>query len=139
MTETTDISWAEGLTEKQRRFCEAYSSNGGNAMDAAREAGYKAPKQQGAENLEKPVIRSALEKMREKTTNAAIATREERQSFWTSAMRSTDNDMTTRLKASELLGKSQADFVDRREITGANGDPLRILLDEISGKSIGPK
>ena len=122
MTGASD--WHDGLTERQRRFCEAYSSNGGNALDAARQAGYKAAKQQGAENMEKPVIRVALEKLRLATTNAAIMTRQERQAFWTLVARSKDQDMKDRLKASELLGKSQGDFINRTEITGANGGPV---------------
>jgi phage terminase small subunit len=124
MIETSD-NWAEGLTEKQRRFCEAYSSNGGNALDAARQAGYKKPDPEGARALGNARIKAALEKMREKTTNAAIATREERQAMWTELMRSKEIDTKDRLKASELLGKSQADFIERKEITGANGAPLQ--------------
>jgi phage terminase small subunit len=125
MSETIDTSWAEGLTEKQRRFCEAYSSNGGNAVDAARTAGYGKPHPQGVQNLQKPTIASALEKLRASTTSAAIATREERQAMWTELMRSQEIDIKDRLKASELLGKSQADFIERKEITGANGAPLQ--------------
>jgi phage terminase small subunit len=73
--------WHEGLTELQRRFCEVYAANGGNAMAAASEAGYRKPRQQGSENLEKPGIIAALSRLREATTSAAIATREERQSL----------------------------------------------------------
>ena len=116
--------WADGLTERQRRFCEAYSSNGGNALDAARQAGYKKPDPQGAENLGKPSIKAAIEKLRLATTSAAIMTRQERQAFWTLVARSKDEDMKDRLKASELLGKSQGDFISRTEITGANGGPI---------------
>jgi phage terminase small subunit len=122
MTGASD--WAEGLTERQRRFCEAYASNGGNAFDAARKAGYKAAKQQGAANMEIPVIKAAIEKLRLATTSAAIMTRQERQAFWTQVARSKDQDMKDRLKASELLGKSQGDFINRTEITGANGGPV---------------
>ena len=118
------MSWFEGLTERQRKFCEAYSANGGNALAAARDAGYKQPVPQSAENLENPKIRAALEKLRTETTSSAIATREERQSFWTQAMRDEARELKDRLKASELLGKSQADFIDRKEITGKDGAPL---------------
>ena len=122
MTGTSD--WHEGLTERQRRFCEAYSSNGGNALDAARKAGYKRPDPQGAENLGKPSIKAAIEKLRTATTSAAIMTREQRQEFWTQVARSKDQDMKDRLKASELLGRSQGDFISRTEITGASGGPI---------------
>lgn len=54
--------------------------------------------------------------MRKETTSKAIATREDRQSFWTEVMRDKLEKMVDRLRASELLGKSQADFVDRMEV-----------------------
>ena len=116
--------WFEGLTEKQRRFCEAFSANGGNALDAARIAGYKKPHPEGARLLQKATICSALEKLRESTTKSSIATREERQEFWTKTMKSDDLSMSDRLRASELLGKSQTDFVERKELTGKDGAPL---------------
>ena len=105
--------WHDGLTEKQRRFCEIYSSNGGNAMDAARKSGYKQPQIQGFENLEKPTIVDALEKLRESTTNSAILTREQRQQLWSEVALDGTIDISARLRASELLGKSQADFTDK--------------------------
>lgn len=112
-------TWHAGLTEKQRRFCEVYAENGGNALAAARAAGYKKPDPQGAENLGKPRIVAALEALREATTSKAIATREERQTFWTSILRGEmpDAEMKDRLKASELLGRSQADFIERVDAT----------------------
>lgn len=128
----TDKQWHHGLTEKQRRFCEAYVANGGNAMGAAKEAGYKKPQQQSYENLEKPSIRAALEALRLSQTNAAIATREERQSFWTTIMRDKEEQTKDRLKAAELLGKSQADFIERMDHTNSDGS-LRPVLIEING------
>ena len=75
--------------------------------------------------LENAVIRTALELLRQETTNAAIATREERQSFWTSVIRDGDEDMRNRLKASELLGRSQTDFVERVDAT------TRIVVEHV--------
>jgi phage terminase small subunit len=69
-----------------------------------------------------------LEKMRRSTTNAAIASREERQSFWSSVLRDQNIDMKDRLKASDLLGKSQADFITRTEVSGPAGGPIKIDL-----------
>lgn len=45
-----------------------------------------------------------------------IATRLERQEFWTSVLRSEDESMKDRLKAAELLGKSEGDFLERIEM-----------------------
>jgi phage terminase small subunit len=111
MTQATQ--WHDGLTEKQRSFVEAFSSNGGNAYAAARAAGYRTPKQQGYENLEKPVISRAIELLRMETTNAAIMSREERQAWWSQIMNDKTKPVMTRLRASELLGRAQGDFVQR--------------------------
>ncbi len=42
-----------------------------------------------------------------------IATRQDRQDFWTTVMHDEDQKMTDRLRAAELLGKSEADFTDK--------------------------
>jgi hypothetical protein len=54
-----------------------------------------------------------------------IATRKERQEFWTKTMNTKSNGLLLRLKASELLGKSEADFTDRLLIA----KPLLIIKD----------
>lgn len=118
-------AWHDGLTERQRKFCEAYAQNGGNALAAARAAGYKKPKYQGSENLEKPGIIDALEALRQATTSAAIATRYERQSFWSTVLRNGAEETKDRLKASELLGRSQADFIERVE------GNIRIVVEHV--------
>jgi phage terminase small subunit len=119
------MAWYDGLTERQRRFCEAYSANGGNALGAAREAGYKRPHPQGALNIQNDTVKKALDLLRQEATSAAIATREERQSFWTTVLRDAEEDMRNRLKASELLGKSQVDFIERVDAT------TRIIVEHV--------
>lgn len=124
--------WHRGLTEKQRRFCEAYAANGGNATDAARQAGYAKPVQQGPRLLGNVGVQQALEALRQETTSQAIADREERQAFWTSIMRGEPTrdgeapQIKDRIKAAELLGKSQGDFIERRELTGSGGGAVQI-------------
>lgn len=121
--------WWQGLTEKQRRFVEAFAANGGNGMDAARQAGYSRPKQEGARVLENAGIQAAIERLRLSQTNAAIATREERQAFWTALLRGEEPcEYRDRLKASELLGKCQGDFLERRELSWPGGVPLLVQV-----------
>lgn len=141
------------LTAKQRAFAEHYAASA-NATEAARLAGYKGSENQlgvqGSENLRNPKIVDYLEGLTQPASVGRIATAQERQEFWTAVMRGTmtvvvkgkngqteeyeqSADMAVRLKASELLGKSQADFVERREVSGPNGSPLDIrggLSDE---------
>jgi phage terminase small subunit len=111
------------LTAKQRRFVEAYD---GNARKAAIAAGYseKTADAIGRENLRKPTILAAIKSRETIRSTPLIASRAERQQFWSSVMRDKDQQMRDRLKAAELLGKSEADFVERQEITGRDGAPL---------------
>ena len=111
------------LTVKQQAFVEAYC---GNATEAALQAGYS-PKTAafiGAENLKKPKINVAIKEREDKRLSPLIAKREERQEFWTSMMRDKTRKDDIRLKASELLAKSEGDFLDRAELSGPNGSPL---------------
>ncbi len=115
---------SERFTLKQQRFVGAYN---GNATEAARKAGYRQPRQMGAENLSKPYIRDAVQARESKTCDALIATREQRQEFWTNIMDDDEMEMRDRLRASELLGKSQADFLDRHEHAVVDG--VRFSID----------
>ena len=112
--------WYKGLTEKQRRFCEFYSASG-NALQSAKKAGYKQSHVVGIENLAKPSIKAALETLRAGTTLAAIASREERQTLLSSLMRDAKLTPSERMKAIEILGRAQGDFIDRHELK-ASGD-----------------
>ena len=115
------------LTAKQKKFVEAYC---GNATDAARQAGYKQPEAIGFENLRKPQIKAAIETRDAGSKKKRIASREDRQNFWTKIMEDENGDMKDRLRASELLGKSNADFIERREskhsFIGSDGKPLNL-------------
>ena len=129
------MGYSEKLTSRQQAFVEHYAACG-NATEAARRAGYKKPRSVGSENLTKPGIQAALSAITSKVASARIATAQERQEFWTGVMRGVDVykphtktvaeptdqapnqpppepeiEMKDRLKASELLGKSQRDFV----------------------------
>jgi hypothetical protein len=108
-------------TEKQRRFVEAYMGEAaGNATEAASLAGYagnrKTLEAVGRENLAKPRIAQMI--LQAQQSDPLIATREDRQRFWTRVMMGLEPDvrMADRLKASELLGKASADFIERHEV-----------------------
>lgn len=111
------------LTAKQRRFIDAYDGNGTQAAIAA---GYspKTARAIAKENLTKPHILAEIKSRETVRCTPLIASRAERQQFWSSVMRDVDQQMRDRLKAAELLGKSEADFVERQEITGRDGAPL---------------
>lgn len=110
------------LTPKQQAFVDAYAGNGTSAARAAGYAGDDATLATTASRLlKKAEVRAALDKRVAVVEQAKadvvaaagrIATRVERQAFWTQVMCDVKADLRERLKASELLGRSFADFTD---------------------------
>lgn len=121
------------LSERERRFVDAYMGPAyGNASEACRLAGYsiKAATVQGARMLAKASIQSAIaERVKADPT---IATRDERQRLWSDIAFGrgvySEAALKDRLRASELLGKSQADFVERHEHAGKDGGPVVVTF-----------
>ncbi len=115
------------MTPKQQAFVEHYAACG-NATEAARLAGYKHPNVAGPVNLVNHSIQAALKVITDQVSSERIATVIERQEYWTALMRGEkDGDpemLKLGLKASELLGRANQDFIDRKELTGKDGAPL---------------
>ena len=109
------------LSQRQQRFVDYYE---GNSREAARKAGYKSPRRRGYELMQMPKVQETIKQRENKERRPHIADRKRRQEFWTQVMENEDEDMRNRLKASENLAKSEADFVERREHTGKDGGPL---------------
>jgi phage terminase small subunit len=105
-------------SEKQKKFIECYL---GDVREAARMAGYRGNETTlqsvGYNLLKKPWIAEAIQKRNEKILikklKPFIATRQDRQKFWTETMWDKSKTMKDRLKASELLARSEGDFIDR--------------------------
>ncbi|MFO1351901.1 MAG: terminase small subunit [Gammaproteobacteria bacterium] len=110
---------AKTLTPRQRRFVECYAASG-NATQAAKQAGYadRYADRFAKQLLENSLVANYLAELNQKLSKPAIATAEERQRFWTRLMRRRNIEYKDRLKASELLGKAQGDFIERREVSG---------------------
>ncbi len=105
-----------GLTTLQRRFVDAYK---GNATEAAIAAGYaeSGAAVQGNRLLRNANIFAAIEKRAERDAKPTIANRQKRQEFWTAVMEDKKRRMVDRLKASELLAKSEGDFLERHAVS----------------------
>lgn len=119
------------LTAKQQRFIEAYT---GNATEAAKVAGYseKSAEKIGRDLLRNPTVAEAIRARESQAIKPLIASRQKRQEFWSMTMQDTAEDMRNRLKASELLGKSEGDFLSKVETTGKDGQPLIINVVRFS-------
>lgn len=105
------------LTLREQAFVEAFK---GNATLAALECGYRrsSAAKIGSRMMKKQAVRDAIRKRDQERPPPAVADRLERQSFWTHILRDEERDLRDRLKASELLGKSSGDFLERVEHSG---------------------
>lgn len=103
------------LTFKQIKFVEAYAGNG---KEAAITAGYTPTHadKQANKLLKMPEVIEAIRAEGAYASHLRIATRQQRQAFWTTVMDDPSEKMLIRLKASELLGRSFGDFVERHEL-----------------------
>ena len=126
---------AKKLTAKQQRFVDAYD---GNATKAAIAAGYseKIARQMGQVNMTKRVILAEIKARETARCTPLIASREERQQFWTKVMRDKGEKTQDRLRAAELLGKSEADFVERQEISGPDQGPVLVMGAQVTAETL---
>lgn len=126
------------LTLKQQRFCDCYD---GNLSMSAKTTGISIA--YASQLLKNPIVKKII-RAREKTrTTKSVADRMQRQEFWTRVLIGTEVSTTTltaedgsivvkekqpnmsdRLKASELLGRSEADFTDNQRISDPGGKAL---------------
>lgn len=118
----------EELPKMARAFVDAYYGNIKRACQlTGMSYGY-------AMNL---VMRNDIKRiLRSRIRNSAahqsmIATREERQLFWTRMMHDPSCSKAERMKASELLGRSYCDFSDRKIIEGGD-NPLQHTIHSIA-------
>lgn len=103
----------QNLTERQRKFVEAYMKTG-NASEAARLSGYSAPGVAGARLLENAKIKKAIEERVDK--DPEVWGRERLLRFWTDMAQNAEGE-NNQLKASEYLAKAQAMFVQKMEVS----------------------
>ena len=105
------------LTQKQQAFVAAYDGNG---VESAKAAGYKGGYQTlgvtACRLLKDDRITRAIQAREQKSIQPAILNRRQRQEFWSGIMLDEDASLRDRLRASELLGRSEGDFLERHEV-----------------------
>lgn len=126
------MGMTEKLTEKQKRFAEAYKACG-VASQAYREAGYTCKTDRVAEAAACRLLRNVnvkqyLAELEADIRQEAIADMQEINRFWSETMRDKDIDIKDRLKASELRARVQGAFVDRVAVE-ATREPIRVVVD----------
>ena len=98
------------LSEKQKLFVDLWT---GEQTETARMAGYSDFRKAGNLCMNNANICQLIRAKRDAEIEPYIASRKERQKFWTETMRDQDVNIRDRLKSSELLGKSEGDFIER--------------------------
>ena len=136
--------------DKKRLFAQYYCGHLGRTVEAMRADGIPMSLRTAERYVADSGVRDMIRARNEAAESKGIASREERQRFWTRVMNGEEKQsvvtesgkvvsapakMTDRLKASELLGKSFKDFVDRHEISGELS--LSSLIKEINGDGEG--
>ncbi len=122
-------------TEKQRMFIAAWD---GNIKNTAEKAGLSY--EYCRRLVTKSHIKAALLERAEDREDELVADRQARQRFWTEIMRDERKPMQDRLRASELLGKSEGDFIYRQQYeTGSNlAELVQAAADRIAQRGISP-
>jgi len=121
------------LTRQQIKFVEAYVETG-KVVDSARQAGYKQPNVQGSRLLAKDSIKKEVNRLIDERNEEAAWGRKELYAFWIDMCQHAEGD-NNRLKASELLAKAEAMFVQKIEdVTNYNDLPeeeviIAVLLE----------
>lgn len=121
-----DFPWARGLTYRQACYVIAYEGDNASACEKI-----GVPPSCGEQWQTDNRMRYALkQRLLYGVAPQLCAGREERQAFWSALMRDGKSDPKVRVRASELLGKSQADFVEpRNAAAGAGGSQtLQIVV-----------
>lgn len=118
------------LTPKQQAFVDYYLMSG-NAEEAARKAGYSA-RGNTTKLLQNTTIKQAIEERNKSIVSDRIADMEEVKQFWTNTLRDEGMDPKHRLKASEYIAKTNAAFIEKREV--ANTHSFESLLEELENE-----
>ena len=112
-----------------------------NATQSAIKAGYSARTAYSAGNrlLKKVDVRQYIDERLAEMKESSIADTNEVMQFLSSTMRGDipdqfglDPALNDRLKAAELLGKRYKLFTDKQEISGADGEPIKVVFSNMN-------
>lgn len=112
-----------------------------NATQSAIKAGYSERTAYSAGNrlLKKVEVRQYIDERLAEMQESSIADTNEVMQFLSSTMRGDipdqfglDPALNDRLKAAELLGKRYKLFTDKQEISGADGEPIKVIFSNMN-------
>lgn len=129
------------MNARKERFCLEYAASG-NATQAAIAAGYSAQtaRSQGNRLLTNVDIKARIEELQQEIRREKIADIASIQAFWTDVLKDASAKTADRLKASELLARSQGAFLkpeDRQEPPDSEEEPDVIIVLPDNGRDGG--
>ena len=128
------------LKPKELTFAEEWLKTT-NATQSAIKAGYSERTAYSAGNrlLKKVEVRQYIDERLAEMQESSIADTNEVMQFLSSTMRGDipdqfglDPALNDRLKAAELLGKRYKLFTDKQEISGADGEPIKVIFSNMN-------
>lgn len=122
------------LTEKQRRFADYYIETGNATESYHRAYGGKrtTADANGTKLLGNTRIAQYIEDRNKQLDSDRIASMEEIKQFWTKTLRDEEMDPKHRLKASEYIAKTNAAFIEKREVSGETTHNINSDLSQLS-------
>lgn len=128
------------LKPKELKFAEEWLKTT-NATQSAIKAGYSERTAYSAGNrlLKKVDVKQYIDERLAEMQEGSIADTNEVMQFLSSTMRGDipdqfglDPALNDRLKAAELLGKRYKLFTDKQEISGADGEPIKVIFSNMN-------
>ena len=128
------------LKPKELTFAEEWLKTT-NATQSAIKAGYSERTAYSAGNrlLKKVEVKQYIDERLAEMQESSIADTNEVMQFLSSTMRGDipdqfglDPALNDRLKAAELLGKRYKLFTDKQEISGADGEPIKVIFSNMN-------
>ena len=128
------------LKPKELKFAEEWLKTT-NATQSAIKAGYseRTAYSAGSRLLKKVDVKQYIDERLAEMKENSIADTDEVMQFLSSTMRGDipdqfglDPALNDRLKAAELLGKRYKMFTDKQEISGADGEPIKVIFSNMN-------
>ena len=122
---------ADKLTRKEQTILN-YKANGGNMKRAMIDAGYSETYADKNSRYLLGIIGEEIKATQDTIRSKKIKSVEEIQEWWTNILDDEDADLKDKIKASELLAKSQGGFIEKVEMNARVKNPLeQLTTDEL--------
>lgn len=122
---------ADKLTRKEQTILN-YKANGGNMKRAMIDAGYSETYADKNSRYLLGIIGEEIKATQDTIRSKKIKSVEEIQEWWTNILDDEDADLKDKIKASELLAKSQGGFIEKVEMNARVNNPLeQLTTDEL--------